>query len=366
VKTIVLLPGDGVGPEVTREAAACLELISERCGLGFAFEEYDFGGIAIDRHGTPLPAATLDACRNADAVLLGAVGGPSWDAAPERPEAGLLKLRAALGLFANLRPTRVLPGLEHLSPLRKPYVTAADVLVVRELTGGSYFGEKCQSDDFASDQCLYTRTEIERIAHVAFQAARARRKKVTSVDKANVLATSRLWRAVVGEVAADYPDVTLEHLYVDSAAMALIMAPRRFDVILTENMFGDILSDQMSALAGSIGLLPSASVGASGPGLFEPIHGSAPDLAGRDRANPAGAIASAALLLDTGLGLREAAVMLNDALETALRSGCWTADLGGNASCSEFGAKVREELAYRLTGRDAHLELIAMNRGCCG
>ena len=366
MKKIVLLPGDGVGPEVTREAAACLALISERCGLGLAFEECDFGGAAIDRHGTPLPETTLEACRTADAIVLGAVGGPRWDAAPERPEAGLLKLRAALGLYANLRPTRVLPGLEHLSPLRKQYVTGADVLVVRELTGGSYFGEKCLSDDFASDQCVYTRAEIERIAHAAFRAARSRRQRVTSVDKANVLATSRLWRQVVTEVAVDYPEVALDHLYVDAAAMALIMAPRRFDVILTENMFGDILSDSMAALAGSIGLLSSASLGAEGPGLFEPIHGSAQDLAGRDSANPAGAIASAAMLLETGLDLAEPAAMLNDALEAALRSGCWTADLGGNASCTEFGAKVREELDYRLTGRDAHLELIAMNRGCCG
>jgi 3-isopropylmalate dehydrogenase len=366
VKKIVLLHGDGVGPEVTREAAACLAMISERYGWDFTFGEHDFGGVAIDRHGTPLPDSTLAACQSADAVLLGAVGGPQWDQAPERPEAGLLALRAALGLYANLRPTRVISGLEHLSPLRKQYVTNADVLVVRELTGGSYFGEKRLEAESASDLCTYTRAEIERIAHAAFKAARSRKFKVTSVDKANVLATSKLWRRVVGEVAADYPDVTLDHIYVDAAAMALIMAPRRFDVILTENMFGDILSDEMSALAGSIGLLPSASVGADGPGLFEPIHGSAPDLAGLDTVNPAGAIASAAMLLDIGLGLREAATMLNDALETALRSGCWTADLGGNARCSEFGAKVREELAHRLTGRDAHLELIAMNRGCCG
>ncbi len=366
MRNIVLLPGDGVGPEVTREAAACLEMISDRCSLGLTFEEHDFGGIAIDRHGTPLPAATLAACQSADAVLLGAIGGPEWDGAPERPEAGLLKLRAALGLFANLRPTKVLAGLEHLSPLRKQFVTAADVMVVRELTGGAYFGEKRLEADMASDLCVYTRAEIERIAHIAFETARARRGRVTSVDKANVLSSSKLWRGVVGEVATDYQDVALEHLYVDAAAMAVIMAPRRFDVILTENMFGDILSDQMSALVGSIGLLPSASIGATGPGLFEPVHGSAPDLAGLDTANPAGAIASAAMLLEAGLGLREAAVMLNDALEATLRSGCWTADLGGNARCSEFGAKVRDELACRLTGRDAHLELIAMNRGCCG
>jgi 3-isopropylmalate dehydrogenase len=366
VKKIVLLPGDGVGPEVTREAVACLAMISDRYGWEFAFEEHDFGGVAIDRHGTPLPDSTLAACQAADAILLGAVGGPKWDAAAERPEKGLLALRAALGLYANLRPTKVIQGLEHLSPLRKQYVANADVLVVRELTGGSYFGAKRLEADVASDLCEYTRPEIERIAHTAFKAARARRGKLTSVDKANVLASSKLWRRVVEAVAADYPDVTLDHMYVDAAAMALIMAPRRFDVILTENMFGDILSDEMSALVGSIGLLPSASTGAGGPGLFEPIHGSAPDIAGQGKVNPAGTIASAAMLLEIGLGLREAAVMLNDSLETALRSGCWTADLGGTASCAEFGAKVREELEYRLTGRDAHLELIAMNRGTCG
>jgi len=366
VRKIVLLPGDGVGPEVTREAAACLEMVSTSYGLDFAFESHAFGGAAIDAHGTPLPDATLTACRGADAILLGAVGGPKWDSVAERPEKGLLALRAELGLFANLRPTKVMAGLEHLSPLRKQYVTAADVLVVRELTGGSYFGEKKLEADFGSDLCAYSRAEVERIAHVAFTAARARKGKVTSVDKANVLSSSKLWRRVVEEVAPGYPDVALDHMYVDAAAMALIMAPRRFDVILTENMFGDILSDEMSALVGSIGLLPSASVGASGPGLFEPIHGSAPDIAGTDRVNPAGAIASAAMLLDIGLGLREAATMLNDALETALRSGCWTADLQGGASCSAFGAKVREELAYRLTARDAHIELIAMDRGCCG
>jgi 3-isopropylmalate dehydrogenase len=299
-------------------------------------------------------------------VLLGAVGGPKWDQVAERPEKGLLALRAALGLYANLRPTKAISGLEHLSPLRKQYVANADVLVVRELTGGSYFGEKTLEADVASDLCVYTRAEIERIAHVAFKAARTRRRKVTSVDKANVLSSSKLWRRIVEEVAADYPDVALDHMYVDAAAMALIMAPRRFDVILTENMFGDILSDEMSALTGSIGLLSSASTGAAGPGLFEPIHGSAPDIAGRDVVNPAGAIASAAMLLDIGLGLREAATMLDDALETVLRSGCWTADLGGTARCSEFGAKVRGELEHRLTGRDAHLELIAMNRGLCG
>ena len=363
---IVLLPGDGIGPEVVAEAKQCLELLSDRCHLGFVFEEHDMGGVAIDRHGVPLPAPTLEACRHSDAVLMGAVGGPRWDAFEQRPEAALLQLRAKLGLYANLRPSRVLRGLEHLSPLKKHVCTGADVLVVRELTGGLYFGEKQLSDDFASDLCAYSRDEVERIAHVAFTEARTRRKRVTSVDKANVLATSRLWRRIVEEVARQYPDVALDHLYVDAAAMALVTRPRRFDVILTENMFGDIMSDELSVVGGSIGLLPSASIGSEGPGLFEPIHGSAPDIAGQDLANPAAAIASAAMLLDLGLGLHELGALLADSLETVLRGGCWTTDLGGRASCSEMGGRVREVLAARFAAKEAHVELIAMNRGCCG
>ncbi len=317
---IVVLPGDGIGPEVAREARACLELVSERGNLGFTFEEHDFGGVAIDRHGEPLPRATLAACKDADAILLGAVGGPKWDDAKVRPEAGLLAIRSELGLFANLRPGGVIPGLEDLSPLKPQVAEGTDVLVIRELTGGSYFGEKTLSDDVASDLSVYSRVEIERIAHVAFKAARQRSKKLTSVDKANVLATSKLWRRVVNEIAGQYPDVEIDHLYVDAAAMALVTSPRRFDVILTENMFGDILSDEMSVIGGSIGLLPSASVGAEGPGLFEPIHGSAPDIAGLDMANPAGAIASAAMLLDHGLGLPQLAEMLVSALHQTLVS----------------------------------------------
>jgi 3-isopropylmalate dehydrogenase len=363
---IVVLPGDGIGPEVTAEAQQCLQLLSDRCGLGLTFEERDFGGIAIDRHGVPLPAETLEACKGADAILAGAVGGPQWDACEQRPEAGLLQLRAKLGLFANLRPSRVLRGLEHLSPLKKHICTGADVLVVRELTGGAYFGEKHYRDDYASDLCVYTRDEIERIAHVAFAAARKRRKKVTSVDKANVLATSRLWRHTLEQVAGSYPDVALDHLYVDAAAMALVTHPRRFDVIVTENMFGDIMSDELSVVGGSIGLLPSASIGESGPGLFEPIHGSAPDIAGQDLANPAAAIASAAMLLDLGLGQAEPAALLTESLEATLRGGCWTTDLHGKARCSELGGVVRERLASQFTAREAHNELIAMNRGCCG
>ena len=362
---IVVLPGDGIGPEVTAEAVKCLQLVSAQCELGLEFESHDFGGAAIDAHGTPLPDSTLAACERAGAILLGAVGGPKWDQSKERPEAGLLKLRATLGLFANLRPASVIPGLEQYSPLRADVASGSDVLVVRELTGGLYFGEKMLGDDQASDLCVYSRAEVERIAHVAFQAARQRQRRVTSIDKANVLATSKLWRRTVTEVAAAYPDVALDHMYVDAAAMALVTNPRRFDVILTENLFGDILSDELSVIGGSIGLLGSASVGADGPGMFEPIHGSAPDIAGLDIANPAGAMASAAMMLDH-LGHADLASMLVHVVRNVLLDGCRTADLGGSARCSEFGTRVREALGERLDRRDAHVELMTMNRGCCG
>lgn len=344
---IVVLPGDGIGPEIVAQAVACLELISDAAGLGLTFEEHDFGGIAIDRHGQPLPDATLQACQAADAVLLGAVGGPKWDYASERPEAGLLKLRKALGLFANLRPARVLPGLEHLSPLRPDIAAGADVLVVRELTGGLYFGEKTLESDRASDLCSYSREEVERIAHVAFKAARGRRRKVTSVDKMNVLSTSKLWRRIVEEVAKDYPDVALDHVLVDAASMHLVTRPTAFDVILTENLFGDILSDEMSVIGGSIGLLGSASVGSGSAGLFEPIHGSAPDIAGQDKANPAGTIASAAMLLDH-IGATEQARLLEAVLERTITSGKRTRDVGGDLGCTAFGEAVREELQTAL------------------
>jgi 3-isopropylmalate dehydrogenase len=365
VPNIVILPGDGIGPEVTAEAVKCLELLSDHFDLDLSFEEHLFGGAAIDVYEDPLPEWTLQACRRADAILLGAVGGPAWDKCDVRPEAGLLRLRSALGLYANLRPAHVIAGLESLSPLKSSIAVGADVLVVRELTGGMYFGEKQHGADSASDTCTYSRTEVERIAHVAFAAARRRSRKVTSVDKANVLATSKLWRRIVEEVALHYPDVTLEHLYVDAAAMALVTAPSRFDVILTENMFGDILSDQLSAIGGSIGLLGSASAG-DGTMLFEPIHGSAPDIAGRDIANPAGAIASAAMLLDLALGLHDEAAILRGALETALVEGCRTADLGGEDGCAAFGESVRDHLRARLVKSSAMMDLIAMNRGCCG
>jgi 3-isopropylmalate dehydrogenase len=362
---IVTLPGDGIGPEVTAEAVKCLQLMSDSIGLELTFEEHLFGGAAIDACGSPLPEKTLAACSRADAILLGAVGGPAWDGAEVRPEAGLLALRSGLGLFANLRPSRVIAGLEALSPLKASVATNTDVLIVRELTGGLYFGERQQDDHGAFDTCAYSREEIERIAHVAFLAARRRSGKVTSVDKANVLATSRLWRKIVDEVAAHYPDVALEHLYVDAAAMALVLRPSRFDVIITENMFGDILSDQLSAIGGSIGLLASGSVGHGGPMLFEPIHGSAPDIAGLDIANPGGAIASAAMLLEEALELPDEAAILMRSLEQTLIDGCRTADLDGEHGCAAFGQQVRDNLEARLSRRTAIVQLIAMNRGCC-
>jgi 3-isopropylmalate dehydrogenase len=329
--SIVVLPGDGIGPEIT---APTLELLSR---LGdFAFAEHPFGGASIDAHATALTDETLAACRAADAVLLAAVGGPRWDTtdpkAP-RPEQGLLGLRKALGLYANLRPVRAVEALLDASPLRREVVEGTDMLVVRELTGGIYFGEKTRTADSASDQCVYTTEEIERIARTAFGAARS---KVTSVDKANVLETSRLWREVVRRVHADeFPHVELEHALVDSTAMKLITAPRHFDVILTENMFGDILSDEASVVTGSLGLLPSASIGDGGPGLFEPVHGSAPDIAGQGIANPLAMFLSAALMLRHGLGREAEASAVESAVDRALAEGLRTRDLGGTASTAE-------------------------------
>jgi 3-isopropylmalate dehydrogenase len=329
--SIAVLPGDGIGPEIT---ASTLEVLSR---LGdFAFAEHPFGGASIDAHGTALTDETLAACRAADAVLLAAVGGPQWDTtdpdAP-RPEQGLLGLRKALGLYANLRPVRAVEALLDASPLRREVVEGTDMLVVRELTGGIYFGEKTRTADSASDQCVYSTEEIERITRTAFGAARS---KVTSVDKANVLETSRLWREVVRRVHADeFPHVELEHALVDSTAMKLITAPRHFDVILTENMFGDILSDEASVVTGSLGLLPSASIGDGGPGVFEPVHGSAPDIAGQGIANPLAMFLSAALMLRHGLGRESEASALESAVDRALEEGLRTRDLGGTASTAE-------------------------------
>jgi 3-isopropylmalate dehydrogenase len=335
---IVTLPGDGIGPEVL---AAALEVLDE-VAPDLTYEEHPIGGAAIDAHGTALPDTTLSACEQADAVLLAAVGGPKWDGGPVRPEQGLLGLRKALGLFANLRPVRPLPALYDASPLKREIIERTDLLVVRELTGGIYFGDKTRSDGRAQDVCTYSTEEIERIARTGFEAARSR---VTSVDKANVLETSRLWREVVTNVhSTEFPHIELEHLLVDNAAMRLIAAPRHFDVILTENMFGDILSDEAAMLTGSIGLLPSASLGADGPGLFEPVHGSAPDIAGRGVANPLAMILSTALLLRHGIGRPEAAARIESAVDRALEAGLRTGDLGGNANTAEATRAVLKEL----------------------
>jgi len=342
---IALLPGDGVGPEVTRAAVEVLQAVADRFQHRFVFDEHLIGGASIDATGEPLTQETLVACREAQAIFLGAVGGPRWEKAPRRPEQGLLGLRKAFELFANIRPVRIYDALIPASPLRAEIVAGVDLVVFRELTGGAYFGEKRRGEDFASDQCIYTVTEIERIARAAFQAARAREGKVTSVDKANVLETSRLWRDVVTRVHADeFPDVRLDHALVDSTAMQLIRKPRQYDVILTENMFGDILSDEASVLGGSIGLAPSASLGAEGPGLFEPVHGSAPDIAGRDLCNPIGAILSAALLLRYGLKLLDEANAVEAAVEHVLDRGARTADLGGAVGCQAMAELIADDV----------------------
>ena len=339
--TIVTLPGDGIGPEVL---AAALELLNV-VAPDLTYEEHLIGGAAIDATGTALPDETLEAAKRSDAVLLAAVGGPKWDTtdpSKPRPEQGLLGLRQGLGLYANLRPVRPLPALYDASPLRREIIERTDLLVVRELTGGIYFGDKGRKDGRAHDVCAYTEQEIERIARIAFEAARSR---VSSVDKANVLETSRLWREVVMRVhSAEFPNVELEHVLVDNAAMQLVAAPRHFDVILTENMFGDILSDEAAMLTGSIGLLPSASLGGDGPGVFEPVHGSAPDIAGQGIANPLAMFLSAALMLRHGLSREEDAARIESAVDRALEAGLRTGDLGGTATTAEATRAVLEEL----------------------
>jgi 3-isopropylmalate dehydrogenase len=340
---VIVLPGDGIGPEITGPAIEILDAVAPG---QFEYEEHIFGGASIDAHGTALTDETLNACRSADAVLLAAVGGPKWDTTdPDkpRPEQGLLGLRKGLGLFANLRPVKPLPALYDASPLRREIIEDTSLLVVRELTGGIYFGEKTRTADSASDACVYTRGEIERIARVAFRAARSR---VTSVDKANVLETSRLWREVVREVhAAEFPNIELEHLLVDNAAMRLVSAPRHFEVIVTENMFGDILSDEAAMLTGSLGMLPSASLGADGdPGVFEPVHGSAPDIAGTGVANPLAMFLSAAMMLRHGFGLEEQAAAVESAVDRALADGLRTADLGGDATTAQATQAVLHHL----------------------
>lgn len=342
---IAFLPGDGVGPEVALAARRVMMRSGEVFSIPMKFEDYDFGGVAIDHHGDPLPPETLTACLEADAVFLGAVGGPKWDKGGPRPETGLLALRKHLGVYANLRPIRVMPGMEKHSPLTPERAAGCDILIIRELTGGLYFGDKHEGTERASDNCVYTREEVTRVARIAFEAARARRGKVTSVDKANVMATSRLWRAaVIALHETEYRDVELEHVLVDAMAMKLIQRPAVFDVVLTENLFGDILSDEASVIAGSIGLAPSASLGEGTRGLYEPIHGSAPDIAGQDKANPAGAILSGAMLLRFSLNRDDAALAIERAVETTIAAGHGTADIGGRDSCSRFAARIVEAI----------------------
>lgn len=334
-KRIVILPGDGIGPEVVQEGVRVLQAIAEQFDHQFIFEEETIGGAALDQYGVPLKEETLEKCKSADAILLGAVGGPKWDTLPGelRPERALLGLRKGLGLYANLRPVEVYGPLVESSTLKREVVEGVDVLVVRELTGGIYFGlkERGTSESgrgWAKDECIYSAEEVERIARVAFEAAKGRRKKVTSVDKANVIETSRLWREVVEQVHQDYPDIELEHMLVDNAAMQLVRNPKQFDVLVTENMFGDILSDEASVLAGSIGLMPSASLADQlGIGLYEPVHGSAPDIAGQQKANPLATIVSCAMLLRYSFGLEQEANVIEEAVKHTLNAGYRTLDL---------------------------------------
>ncbi len=351
--SIVLLPGDGIGPEVVREARRVLAAVAATAGHAFRFEEHPMGGNAIDDYGDPLPASTLAACRSADAVILGAVGGPKWDdpTAKTRPEAGLLGLRRELGLFANLRPITAHPELVAASPLRPDLVAGVDILFFRELTGGIYFGESGVSDDgrTAWSTMTYSVGEIERIVRMAADAARQRRGKLTSVDKANVLEVSRLWRRVASElVAAEYPDLEYEVILVDAMAMHLLSRPADFDVVVTGNMFGDILTDEGSMLPGSLGMLPSASLGDPGPGLYEPIHGSAPDIAGQGKANPLATILAAAMALRHSLGLPDDAAAIERAVNATLDDGLRTPDIaagGPVVSTVEMGDAVIARLA---------------------
>ena len=334
--SIATIPGDGIGPDVVRAAVGVLEAIAARFSFGLAFREAPMGGRAIDDFGEPLPASSLAACRKSDAVLLGAVGGPKWDGLPgdRRPEAGLLAIRAGLGVFANLRPAIMFPQLAGACPLKPALVEGGlDLLVVRELTGGIYFGQRGRSSDGLSawDTERYSKGEIERLLEVAFEAAARRRNRLCVVDKANILESSRLWRETAAAMAPKWPGVELSFMYVDNAAMQLVKAPRQFDVIATSNMFGDILSDEASMLTGSIGMLASASLGASGPGLYEPIHGSAPDIAGQDKANPLAAILSAALLLRHSLGLEREARAIEEAVSAVLDAGYRCADIATGA-----------------------------------
>jgi len=354
---ITLLAGDGIGPEITAVARELLDAVSVRHGFELRYDEQPIGGAAIDATGEPLPSSTLEACREADAVLLAAIGSPQYDSLPreKRPESGLLGLRAGLGLFANLRPVKIIPALAGASSLKPEVIEGVDLLVVRELTGGVYFGTpkgRVEADGHvrAFNTMAYSDFEIDRIARVGFDLALQRGGRLCSVDKANVLDVSQLWRDRVEAIATDYPDVALSHMYVDNAAMQLVRAPKQFDVILTSNLFGDILSDEAAMLTGSIGMLPSASLGSSGPGLFEPIHGSAPDIAGQDVANPMAMVLSSAMLLRIGLKQNAAATDLEAAVERTLEAGFRTGDLMAEG-CSRLGCRAMgEQLLATLEG----------------
>ncbi len=348
---IALIPGDGIGPEIVSGAVTVLDAVEKKYGHKFNYTEVYMGGCAIDKYGVPLPQETIDICKKSDSVLLGAVGGPKWDSQPSenRPEKGLLGIRKALGLYSNLRPSILKKQLKDASPLKDEKLrNGLDVMVVRELTGGIYFGKRTKGDDWASDEEKYSVEEITRIGKIAFETAMLRNKRVVSVDKANVLESSRLWRSTMESIAKDYPEVTLTHMYVDNAAMQLVINPAQFDVIVTSNIFGDILSDLSSAIAGSIGMLPSASLGATKCGMYEPIHGSAPDIAGQDIANPIATIVSAAMMLEMSFGLVEEAKAINNAVDKVLDENYRTTDIMSDGmtkvGCKEMAKLIAENI----------------------
>ena len=354
-KTIAVIRGDGIGPEIVKEAMGVLDAVAEKFGHTFTYKEAPMGGCAIDEFGVPLPDSSLETCLSSDSVLLGAVGGPKWDGQPSanRPERGLLKLRSAMGLYTNIRPARMFSDLSAACPLRADIAARGiDFVVVRELIGGMYFGEHTTSqvdgEQKAVDMCSYSEHEVRRVARVAFDMARKRRGRVTSIDKANVLDTSRLWRKTVEEAGKDYPDVELLHMYVDNAAMQIVRDPSQFDVIVTENLFGDILSDEASQITGSIGMIPSSSMGEGTRGLYEPIHGSAPDIAGQDKANPIGTILAAAMMLRYSFDMAAEADAVESAVDQTLKEGFRCGDImneGGKLlGCKAMGAEIRSRI----------------------
>lgn len=344
MKKIVTLAGDGIGPEIMAAGLEVLNVVAQKIGFEYETQAKAFGGAGIDASGHPLPADTLEVAKSADAILLAAIGSPQYDNAPVRPEQGLLAIRKELNLFANIRPVRIFDALKHLSPLKPERIEGVNFVVVRELTGGIYFGEHILNEESAHDINDYSADEIRRIMRKAFEIARGRNKKVTSIDKQNVLATSKLWRKVAEEVAKEYPDVTLEHQLVDSAAMIMITNPARFDVVVTENLFGDILSDESSVLPGTLGVMPSASHSENGPSLYEPIHGSAPDIAGKGIANPISMILSVAMMLRESFGENAGAEMIENAVDKTLAQGVLTRDLGGQADTATMTAAIIKNL----------------------